>query len=73
MFQLLNLIAGEKFSSSKENFERFKSLYIPTKFLENKRGFIDVKVGDSNESYSLEELLGLRMNLLKDSNGFNLC
>jgi hypothetical protein len=73
MFQLLNLISGEKFSSSKEHFERFKSLYIPTKFLENKRGFIDVQVGNSKESYSLEELLGLRKYSLNLSNGYDLC
>ena len=65
MFMLLNLINGLKFKESKEEFKRFESLYIPTKFLENSRGLIDIKIGESNDTYSTEELLAMILTYIK--------
>eukprot|EP01080_Neovahlkampfia_damariscottae_P005139 gene5139-8745_t len=76
MFMLLNTLNGVKFKEAKDEFNRFKSLYIPTQFLENSRGLIDVKVGDSNDIYTTEELLAMILtyvrSIAKNSVGFDV-
>lgn len=56
-FKFLNLVLGQEYNKSKESFERLKSIYVPTRFLENSRGGIDVYLPDLKQAFSLEELV----------------
>lgn len=66
MFMLLNQVLGIPFEEATEQFKRFESLYIPTKFVQDKeRKSINVLLGETTQEYSLEELTGMIFFYLK--------
>lgn len=66
MFSLLNHVLGVPFSEATEIFKRFESLYIPTKFVENKgRDSINVVLGEGDVEYSVEELHSMIFSYVK--------
>lgn len=60
------MLVGRQFSESKEIFQRFKNLYVPTNFVENKtRGTIEIMLPDMNTVFSIEELLAIILRYVK--------